>query len=266
MQTQYFIIADERQAGPFSKDELKSRHITPDTLVWRAGLPDWVKAGDLSDLSDILVVETHYEDLDHPEESRWFAMLDGQQVGPYTVETLISMGLKPNTPVWRAGMADWADASTQPEIMRHFGQTPPPRNNFAGNPQYGQQPNYGQNPQYGQNNQNQFNRFSQNPYGQNNGYNNFNNQPAGRTNWLPWAIVATIAGFLFSCIGAIFGIIGIVNANKANELYQRGDDIMADQANNTAKTMTIIGLVLAGVGLIASSILFNSASSLLNVI
>ena len=72
-----------------------------------------------------------------------------------------------------------------------------------------------------------------------------------RTNWLPWAIVATVAGFFTSCIGAIFGIIGIVQANKANSFYAQGFDAEGDAANSNAKTMTIIGLIFAGIGILA---------------
>lgn len=289
MQTQYYLIIDEQQAGPFSKEELAARHITPETLVWRAGLPDWTKATTLPELADIIAIETGYEDLATGEDSRWFAMLNGQQTGPYTIETLITMGLTPSTPVWRNGMADWAEASTVPEIMKHLASAPPHYGNNPsqgyGNPsdtrqnqydanrpgngwsnahdnqygngrdgQYGNGWNNGRDGQYG----NGWSNGRGNQYG--NGWNNngWGNQ-GQRTNWLPWAIVATIVGFCFSCIGAIFGIIGIVNANKANSLYAAGYNDMGDQANNTAKIMTIIGFVLAGIGLIGTGFLYNSS-------
>ncbi len=69
-------------------------------------------------------------------------------------------------------------------------------------------------------------------------------EPVPHTNWLPWAVVATVAAFLLSCIGMIFGIIGIVQANKANTAYQRGDFSIGDSANSTARLMTIIAFVL----------------------
>jgi len=255
MQTQYFLIINEQQAGPFSKEDLASRHITSETLVWRAGLPDWTKASAIPELADITAIETGYEDLGTGEDTRWFAMINDRQTGPYTIETLISMGLTPRTPVWRNGMADWTEAASVPEIMKHFSSTPPPHHGFSQNPGYA-------NPDF-----NRQNRYEENP--SNNGYNNgFNNRynnnngwgkPQQRINWLPWAIVATIVGFCFSCVGAIFGIIGIVNANKANEFYQTGNDSMGDQANNTAKIMTIIGFVLAGIGLIGTGFFYRNS-------
>ncbi len=48
------------------------------------------------------------------------------------------------------------------------------------------------------------------------------NEPIPHTNWLPRAIVGTIFGALFSCIGTISeGIMGITKANAvaANKFY-----------------------------------------------
>ena len=59
-----------------------------------------------------------------------------------------------------------------------------------------------------------------------------------------------MVGFFTSCIGAIFGIVGIVQANKANTCYARGLEPEGDAANANAKVMTIIGLVLAALGLL----------------
>lgn len=66
------------------------------------------------------------------------------------------------------------------------------------------------------------------------------------------AIIGTIVGALFSCIGLIFGIIGINYAGKANNAYAIGDQINGASFNSTAKTMTIISYVLAGIGLLGT--------------
>ena len=79
---------------------------------------------------------------------------------------------------------------------------------------------------------------------------------------MPWAIVGTIVGALFSCIGMIFGIIGIVKANNANKAYAVGDETGGDMNNSSAKTMTIIALVLAGIGLIVNLVWFGSLSAI----
>ena len=78
------------------------------------------------------------------------------------------------------------------------------------------------------------------------------------------AVVATVAAFLLSCIGMIFGIIGIVQANKANTAYQRGDFSIGDSANSTARLMTIIAFVFAAIGLFGSIWIFRSSDFMEN--
>lgn len=50
----YYIHDGKEQTGPFTFEELKQKQITPITMVWREGLKNWVKAGDLNELSQIL--------------------------------------------------------------------------------------------------------------------------------------------------------------------------------------------------------------------
>ena len=178
---------------------------------------------------------------------QYFIIVDGQQKGPYPREVLRMQGMTPDTYVWREGMDGWAQASSMPELSTLFAeeqesifpnseqqpQQPPQQAQYGPQqPQYGQQPYYGQQ-QYG------------NPYQQNMGGN-----VRPHTNWLPWAIVSTVLNCIFSCIGIIFSIIGIVQANKANNLYQMGNNVEADAANSNAKVMTIISFVFAGIGVL----------------
>lgn len=187
--------------------------------------------------------------------TEYFIIIDGQQKGPYPREVLRMQGMTPNTYVWRQGMQGWVEAKDLPELtdllqdnMNH-GEAPPAQTQEPVQPQqpYGQQP-YGQ--QYGQNYGQQYGQnYGQPNYGQqyqqNHGYNN-----VPHTNWMPWAIVATVLNLACSCIGLVFGIIGIVQANKANSFYAMGMIQDAESANSTAKTMTIISYCLAGLGVI----------------
>lgn len=74
------------------------------------------------------------------------------------------------------------------------------------------------------------------------------------TNWMPWAIIATVFGFVCSCIGLIFGIIAIVKASNANRFYDMGNREMGDMYNSGAKTWTIVALVISGIGIICNII------------
>ena len=52
--TYYFVSNNERK-GPYELEELKAMGvITPDTLVWTNGMPDWVKASEVADMHGIL--------------------------------------------------------------------------------------------------------------------------------------------------------------------------------------------------------------------
>lgn len=182
----------------------------------------------------------------------YYMVVDEKSTGPFTLaEVILHPALRPETLVWKPGLENWVAAETLPELVPAFtsqqkqhsyhtppeytSQNPEAHNPFANNPQY--QPGHSYPPR-----DNYYGRH----YGYNQGYRN-----DIRTNWLPWAIVATVIGFFTSCIGAIFGIIGIVQANKANTFYAQNMNREGDAANSNAKIMTIIGLIFAGIGIAA---------------
>ena len=225
MATEYYLIINETQRGPFAFEQLAAQGLNPDMLVWRAGLPDWTRASELPELFELMNVSDPYASVN----------------GRFGQDTNGGDGYKHN----QYGLNNQSDAAN-PNYGNDSRNGSP---DFGRNPQYGQQPNFGQNPQYGQ--QPNFGRYD---------YNN-GGQPV-RQNWLTWAIIATVAGFFFSCIGGIFGVIGIVQANKANNFYRMGYDAQGDQANNTAKIMTIIGLVLSAVGVLGTAYIFRNGGLL----
>lgn len=190
----------------------------------------------------------------------YYIIRDGQRFGPFTADRLPYEGLTPDSYVWRPGLADWQPASTLPELSSYLyphnqQQEESAFGTYAEMPPSHTPPHYN----YGQPGQG----YKQ-PY--NNGYPQPNGgypQPNGgypqHYNWMTWAIIGTILGGLFSCIGLIFGIIGITKASSANRAYAMGDTLQGDQFNSTAKTMTIISLVLAGIGIIATGVLWGTS-------
>lgn len=272
MSKQYYAVIGGAQAGPFSKEALTGAGVTPDTLVWYAGLPNWVAARDVAELSDLFSPSLQTPpptetiiDIDQPAPQApaagaypdfsqgatqtqylYYAHINGQQFGPLSASELIRIGANGETMIWREGLSGWVKASTQPELLAAFSTGSPFHPDNEVHTPYGQ---------------------PQNPYGQpQNPYNNPpGTLPSDWTNWMPWAIVGTVCGFLFSCIGVIFGIIAINNANKANRLIRSGLDMEARTANQSAKTMTIISLVLAGIGMIISGSILSSGSLLGNL-
>ena len=50
----YFLVEDGKQSEPYTFDLLRDKRIKEDDLVWRNGLDNWVKAGELKELSSII--------------------------------------------------------------------------------------------------------------------------------------------------------------------------------------------------------------------
>lgn len=65
-----------------------------------------------------------------PQALQFFIAVNGQQTGPYTPEQMAQMAqqgtLKRESLVWKAGMAQWAQASTVTELSNAFSTVPPP--------------------------------------------------------------------------------------------------------------------------------------------
>lgn len=210
---------------------------------------------------------------------QYYMVIEGKSTGPFTLDQItLHPDLTPETLVWKPGMTSWIPAKRLPELSPAFaGRGPiPPHSSSTGNPGYGNHnadsrynsqnvdPRFADNPQYRQDHSYQqppHYNSSQDYHDPYRGYNDRYPSPV-RTNWMPWAIVATIVGFFASCIGAIFGIIGIVQASKANSFYARNMYREGDAANSTARTMTIIGLIFAGIGIIAAFAFGSFYSSL----
>lgn len=194
----------------------------------------------------------------------YFVIINGVQAGPLPKDKLITAGLQPESFVWRQGLPDWVKAESLPELADIFmadsafgGYARPEEtvNPYAGQYPYGQRPPYGgQQPPYSQH-PDPYSIYGREP------------QPIQHTNWLPWAIIGTIFGALFSCIGMIFGIIGITKANAANRFYNEGFEENGNMNNSSARTMTIIALVLGGIGFVltVTGVTSDLTSQLMNL-
>lgn len=50
----FYIAVNGQKTGPFTLEELKSKDIQKDTLMWTEGLDNWTKADHIALLKDIL--------------------------------------------------------------------------------------------------------------------------------------------------------------------------------------------------------------------
>lgn len=262
MATEYYLIIDETRQGPFSIEELATQNITPETLVWRVGLADWTKAKEVADLYEVLnaqeAARQGFQQGSQPYNGNGYPNFAanpqyGNQPKPDFARNP-QYGQTPYNPNPYGSNGYGQNGARQ--YGQQYGQNGAQQNGqqygqqYGQNPQYDQNPQYGQ-PQYGQTPYGQQPNYGQNPqYGHNNGY----DPMTGHKNWLTLAIVATVVGFIFSCVGGIIGIVAIIQANKANDAYMLGNEMLGDSANSSARTLTIIAFALAGLGLVWSII------------
>jgi hypothetical protein len=64
------------------------------------------------------------------QDAQWYLGVDGRQEGPFTTTALADRAragaLRPETLVWRTGMATWTAAAEVPEVAAVLGAVPPP--------------------------------------------------------------------------------------------------------------------------------------------
>lgn len=51
---------------------------------------------------------------------KYYAMIDGRQQGPFSLEELPSAGVRPSTYIWCKGMPDWQKAEENADVCRLF--------------------------------------------------------------------------------------------------------------------------------------------------
>ena len=52
--------------------------------------------------------------------TKYYAMIDGEQKGPFSLEELPAAGVRPSTYIWSKGMADWQKAEDNADVCRLF--------------------------------------------------------------------------------------------------------------------------------------------------
>lgn len=51
---EYYILINGGKQGPFSLEELYTKKISPNTMVWKTGMTDWTMAKNMPELADLL--------------------------------------------------------------------------------------------------------------------------------------------------------------------------------------------------------------------
>ncbi|MDE6343043.1 MAG: DUF4339 domain-containing protein [Muribaculaceae bacterium] len=176
-------------------------------------------------------------------ENQYYIIVNERREGPFTLPQLAKYNLGPNTLVWTAGLSGWTRADSLPELSHLVSASPAMGGYHPAEEQYPKYSAYSNAP--GTVPPDPASQYRDPIYA------------AGGTNWKTLAIIATVTGFLFSCIGGFIGFFAILQANQAEEALRYGDGFRMKSALSTCKTLTIISLILSGIGLLANiSILF----------
>jgi membrane protease subunit (stomatin/prohibitin family) len=120
-QTQWYIYHNGQQLGPFALNQLTQQGLTAQTQVWKAGMAGWQSVAEIPELSSLLASAPP-----PPTQSQWYIARNGEQIGPFALNQLTQQGLTAQTQVWKAGMADWQQASELPELATLLASAPPP--------------------------------------------------------------------------------------------------------------------------------------------
>lgn len=62
MEKEYYIVVNDRREGPFTFEGLRARGIEPSTLIWTAGMSDWKRADEVSEVASLLANRTRVDD------------------------------------------------------------------------------------------------------------------------------------------------------------------------------------------------------------
>lgn len=196
-------------------------------------------------------------------EKEYYIVRDNTRVGPLSFEQLTQECIEPSTLVWTAGMADWARADSLPEL-----ETILVRNVVNGESAFG---SYAQ-PEEPPRVKKPWEKNTSEPYGANSQYYQHQNEHRQdgnlqvKTNWKTLAIVAMVAGFIFSCIGGIVGIFALLEANKAENAQMAGFDRQAQNNWSNCKTLTIISFALCALGLVGNIVVMRNYPMFMNML
>ena len=53
---EYYIASNGQNLGPYSVEQLAQQRITPDTMLWTQGMPNWAPASQIPELKQLFTV------------------------------------------------------------------------------------------------------------------------------------------------------------------------------------------------------------------
>ncbi|MDE5842393.1 MAG: GYF domain-containing protein [Muribaculaceae bacterium] len=66
----WYIIYNGQQVGPLERQQLSSYNLTPGSMVWHEGMPEWQPAGNVPELQDLLSAQNGKNANGYPDFSK----------------------------------------------------------------------------------------------------------------------------------------------------------------------------------------------------
>ena len=216
----YYIAENGQPAGPFEVNELLAHGMTVNSQVWCETMENWTAAGQVPELMPLLGIEPQPAVL--PEQPAYQPEQQAYQPEQPAYEPQQQQAYQPQQqPAYQPQQQAYQpqqQQAYQPQQQAYQPQQPYQQGQPSGG--YAQ-PQYAQ-PQYAQ------------PL------------PAIPKNWMTESVLIVILSALCCCnpISFITGIVALVNAGKVKSAYERGDMFTAQESSKSAKTWTLISLVI----------------------
>ena len=194
---------------------------------------------------------------------KYYAMIDGEQKGPFTLEELPSAGVRPSTYIWTKGMSDWQKAEENAEVCRlfrnHLYDIMHPGVTNSSNPsqvdfddpdnRWKVQPDNPRGP-YPSKFDGILQKAGEEPLPTLEDIDKMQDKSVPPVSMIGYAWLATIICFFPT------GIVGLVYAYKSKKEWQKGDNDLAHEYSRRAKMWTgvtfFIGVIIYGLFLALS--------------
>ena len=111
----YFIYINNKMEGPYTIEELSTKKLAHDSLVWKEGMASWGIISELEEFSEFSFIEEHVKET--KTYNLYFIEINGVKEGPYSFEQLSKMDrLTHETMVWKEGMSAWMNIHELDEL------------------------------------------------------------------------------------------------------------------------------------------------------
>lgn len=182
--------------------------------------------------------------------TKYYAMIDGEQKGPFSLEELPAAGVRPSTYIWCSGMPDWQKAEENADVCRLFRNhlydimhpsSPPSVINSEDKDKYKVQPDNTEG-----SSTTRFDRFLQEngegPLPTLEEIENQKDTSSPPASMIGYAWLVTILCFFPT------GIVALIYAYKSKKEWSKGNNKMAHEYNRSAKMWTGITFFLGLIG------------------